>query len=259
MTRRSPFDHHVHGVLSGDSDVPLEERARTAHDERPHGISEHYPSTHLDDDDDVLRYIERARRLGLAVGLEYDIGVAPRLRPSTRDELDYLVGGVHQVSVGDRMVSYDAAGDFLKSRMLAYADAALFADDPSLGARVLEAILAALSASFERDRVDVLAHPTFSPLLALDDPESAYPREWQERLIALCVRAGVAIEVNEAYRVPHRAFVERARAAGARFSVGSDSHAELLPLRYTLDLVDATGIGDRLRDQAASGSSAASS
>jgi len=84
----NPFDHHVHGVLSGDSTVPLEERARTAHGDRPHGISEHFPSPKLQDDDDVLRYIDMAKRLGLGVGLEYDLGVAPPLRPSTRDALD---------------------------------------------------------------------------------------------------------------------------------------------------------------------------
>lgn len=255
----NPFDHHVHGELSGDSAVPLADRARTSRGERPHGISEHYPSTHLADDDDVLRYIERAKRLGLSVALEYDIGIAPPLRRSTRDALDYLVGGVHQVAVGDRIISYDGAGDFLKGRRPTYANASLFAREPSLGRQVLEAILATLTASFERDRVDVLAHPTLSPLAALGDPETTYPREWQERLITLCVSSRVALEVNESYRLPHRVFLERAKAAGARFAVGSDSHGALLPLRYTLGVVGDAGIRDRLRNQTASGSSATSS
>jgi len=255
----NPFDHHVHAALSGDSAVSLEDRARTARGERPHGISEHYPSTRLHDDDDVLRYVDRARRLGLAVALEYDIGVAPALRPSTRDALDYLVGAVHQVRVGGRKISYDAAGDFIKRRAGPYTDAPLFSADPSLGAAVLEAILVALTTSFERDRIDVLGHPTFSPLAALGDAETIYPREWQERLVELCVRHGVAIEVNESYRVPHRAFLERAKVAGARFAVGSDSHAALLPLAYTLPLVESVGLRDRLRDQVVSGSSATSS
>ncbi len=244
---RLPFDHHVHSVISGDSVVPLEERARTAPGPRPHGVSEHFPSTELRDDDDVLRYVERAKGLGLRAALEYDLGVAPTLRPSTRDALDYLVGGVHQVTVNGREISYDAAGAFLKGRVGSYADALLFVGDPGVGSAVLEAILRVLTVSFERDRVDILAHPTFSPLAALGDPEAQYPREWQERLIALCLRHGVAIEVNESYRVPHRAFVERAREAGARFAVGSDSHGELLPLGYTIDLIDATGIRGSLR------------
>lgn len=254
-----PFDHHVHAVLSGDSVVPLEERARTARGERPHGISEHYPSTHLRRDDDVLRYIDEAKRLGLAVALEYDIGVAPALRSSTRDALDYLIGGVHQVEVGGHLVSYEAAGDYLKRRAAAYADAHLFERDASLASLVLQAIVASLEASFERDRIDVLAHPTLSPLAAIGDPQSTYPREWQDRVIALCVRYGVAIEVNETYRVPHRAFLERAKAAGAKFAVGSDSHGELLPLTFTLALISQAGISERVRGQLVSGSSATSS
>lgn len=255
----APFDHHVHAVLSGDSAVPLEERARTAHGPRPHGVSEHFPSRHLRSDDDVLRFAERARSLGLAPALEYDIGVAPALRPSTRDALDYLVGGVHQVTVDGREISYDAAGAFLKRRSHGFAEGGDFRRDGALARGLLEQVLRVLAASFERDRVDVLAHPTFSPLAALGEPEAAYPAEWQERLIALCVRHGVAIEVNESYRVPHRAFAERAKAAGARFAVGSDSHAELLSLDFTLALIDGSGIRERLRIQEASGSSASSS
>ena len=245
-----PFDHHVHSVLSGDSEVPLEDRARTADGQRPHGVSEHFPSTHLRTDDDVLRYVELAKRLGLRAALEYDVGVAPRLRPSTRDALDYLVGGVHQVTVGGREISFDAAGAFLKRRVHRYADAAVFGREPELGRAVLKEILRVLAVSFERDRVDVLAHPTFTPLAALGDPETRHPVEWQERLIALCARHGVAIEVNESYRVPHRAFVERAKEAGARFAVGSDSHAALLPLDFTMALIDEAGVGVRLREAA---------
>jgi histidinol phosphatase-like PHP family hydrolase len=255
-----PFDHHVHAVLSGDSTVPLEERARTARGERPHGLSEHFPSTHLRTDDDVLRYLERARGLGLRAALEYDVGVAPALRPSTRDALDYLVAGVHQVTIRGREISYEAAGDFLKRRAAAYADAAQFASEPALAREVLEEILRLLTASFARDRVDILAHPTLSPLAALGEPDAHYPLDWQERLIALCGRAAVAIEVNESYRLPHRAFIERAKARGARFAVGSDSHDALLALDYTMSLVAATGIRDRLREpQEVSGSSASSS
>lgn len=269
------FDHHVHAVLSGDSPVPLEERARTARDPaRPHGISEHFPSPHLKTDGDVLRYVERAMALGLRVALEYDIGVAPPLRPSTRDALDYLVGGVHQVVVEGRMLSYDEAGAYLKARAAssppavrrdsaapvyddagpylkrqsaAYAERERFREAP-LRRALLAAILEALRASFERDRVDVLAHPTFSPLATLDDgdAEAGYPAEWQDELIALCLRHGVALEVNESYRLPRASFLRRARAAGARFAVGSDSHHELVPLTFTEGVIAEAGIAEWL-------------
>ena len=53
----------------------------------------------------------------------------------------------------------------------------------------------------------------------------------------MCVGADVAIEVNEAYGVPHREFLERAQRLGARFSVGSDTHFELRPLDKTMAMI----------------------
>jgi hypothetical protein len=58
----------------------------------------------------------------------------------------------------------------------------------------------------------------------------------------MCIDANVAIEVNEAYGVPHRAFLERAGAMGARFSVGSDTHFELKPLDKTMAMIRAAGL-----------------
>ncbi len=246
MSLAGAFDHHVHSVVSGDSAVPLEERASTAGSpERPHGISDHYLSTHLHDEDDVLRYIERARALGLRVALEYDLGCAPPLRPSTRDALDYLVGGLHQVSVGGTPVPFDEAGAYLKGRLTGF-DRSAF--DEALVRGILEASLAVVGEACAETRLDVLAHPTFTPLLALAEPDAAYPLEWQERLIELCLRHGVALEVNESYRVPHPGFLALARDRGARFAVGSDSHGPLLPLTFTEGAVSAAGITDRLRD-----------
>lgn len=238
------FDHHIHCVLSGDSEVSLEERARTAKvPERPHGISDHFPSPHLRRDDDVLRYVERARGLGLRVSLEYDLGVAPPLRPSTRDALDYLVGGLHQVRVGGVEVSFDRAGAYLKGRL-----AGLRPPHTDLAAPLLEEILRVIAGACEAVRPDILAHPTLSPLAAFPDPETAYPAEWQDRLVALCVRHGVALEVNESYRLPHPAFLRRARAAGATFSVGSDSHGPLLPLRFIEKAIAEAELAPHLRD-----------
>jgi len=107
---------------------------------------------------------------------------------------------------------------------------------------VLEAHLALVREGILETGIDIVGHPTMSPLAALGDPEDAYPVEWQERLIALCIEHGVAIEINEAYRVPHRAFLERAHARGARFSVGSDSHFALLPLDRTEAMIRDAGV-----------------
>jgi len=240
------FDHHIHSDRS-DGTVTLADRAKTV-SVRPHGVSDHYPWRHkMKGDDDVLRYIDDAGRLGLRVGLEYDLGVAPELRASTRQGLDYLIGALHQLEVDGEWIRYDPAGAYLKGQSTSFADAARFSD-PALQSRIRERTLDVVRDGIDRIGIDILGHATMSPLGALPDPEAAYPAEWQERLIGLCVEAGVAIELNEAYGVPHRAFLERAQRLGARFSVGSDTHFELKPLDKTMAMIRAAGLAeDRFR------------
>jgi histidinol phosphatase-like PHP family hydrolase len=259
------FDHHVHTDRS-DGRLTLADRARSVA-VRPHGVSDHYPwRDKLRSDDDVLRYVDDAARLGLRVGIEYDLGVAPPLRAGTREGLDYVIGAVHQVHLDGMRVGFDEAGRYMKG--LAgpgpYAEAARFAD-PVLRRRILDATLELVRQGIEDLRMDILGHPTFSPLAALGDPEEGLPVEWQERLIAMCVAGGIAVEVNEAYGVPHRAFLVRARERGARFSVGTDSHDEIGPLGRTEAMIREAGLGRdlfidaRARRQAAGGSTARSS
>ena len=236
------FDHHIHSTRS-DGTVSLEDRAKSVA-QRPHGISDHYPwPTGMQRDADVLRYLDDAARLGLRVGIEYDLGKAPQLPRSTHDALDYVIGSVHEITLDGTRIGYDAAGAHLKGRTRPpYAEAERFAD-PELQRRVLEVNFALLREGILETGIDIVGHPTMSPLTALGDPESAYPVDWQERLIALCIEHGVAFEINEAYRVPHREFLERAHARGALFSVGSDTHFALVPLERTEAMIREAGVG----------------
>ena len=237
------FDHHIHTTRS-DGTKSLGDRAESTRNVRPHGVSDHFPYPNgMTTDDDVLRYLDEASSLGLRVGIEYDLGVAPELRATTREALHYVIGSVHQVDIDGEWISYDDVGAFLKGRVRSFADLKRFLD-PGLQHAIRERTLQIVRAGIERDGIDILGHGTMGPLAALGDPERGYPAEWQERLIRLCVEAGVAIEVNEAYGVPHRAFLERAHRLGARFSVGSDTHFTLGPLDKTMEMIAGAGLGE---------------
>ena len=246
------FDHHIHTERS-DGTVSLTERATTV-SVRPHGVSDHFPwRDKMRNDDDVLRYLDDAARLGLRVGLEYDIGVAPLLRATTRTSLHYMIGAIHQLDVDGVRISFDEAGAYLKGKRASFSERERF-EDNVLARRIRERMLEAVRESFERDGIDILGHGTMSPLAALGDAERAYPAEWQDQLIRLCIEANVAIEVNEAYGVPHRQFLERAQRMGARFSVGSDTHGPLAPLDKTEAMIQAASLpherflaGERVR------------
>jgi len=250
--RLALFDHHIHSERS-DGTVSLEKRASTV-SVRPHGVSDHFPwPGKMRDDDDVLRYLDDAARLGLRVGLEYDIGVAPPLRATTRASLHYVIGALHQLEVDGVRIPFDEAGAFLKGKLASFSERDRFRDG-ALARRIRERMLEVVGESLERDGIDILGHGTMSPLAALGDPERVYPVDWQEQLIQRCLDADVAIEVNEAYGVPHREFLERARRMGARFSVGSDTHGPLGPLDRTAAMIAAASLphdrflaGERVR------------
>ena len=234
------FDHHVHSDRS-DGTVSLADRAKSVAT-RPHGVSDHYPwRDKLPNEDAVKRYIEDASRLGLRVGLEYDLGVAPPLGADTRESLHYLIGAIHQIDIDGRRIGYDDAGAFVKGRIKTFKERERFSD-PALQRRILERTLEVVAQAIDRDRIDILGHPTFSALQALGDPERVYPEEWQERLIDLCVNGRIAIEINESYGVPHREFLVRAARAGALFSVGTDTHFEIKPLDRTDAMIAAAAL-----------------
>jgi len=234
------FDHHVHSDRS-DGTVSLAGRAKSVAI-RPHGVSDHYPwKEKLRNEDDVKRYIDDASRLGLRVGLEYDLGVAPPLSVGTRESLQYLIGAVHQIDLDGVAVKYDDAGAFVKGRVQTFKERERFSD-PALQKRMLDRTLEVVAAGIDRDRIDILGHPTFSALQALGDPERVYPEDWQEKLIDLCVKGGIAIEINESYGVPHREFLVRAARAGALFSVGTDTHFEIKPLDKTDAMIAAADL-----------------
>lgn len=237
------FDHHIHSNRS-DGTVSLEDRAKTVA-VRPHGVSDHYPwRDRMRTDDDVLRYLDDAARLGLRVGLEYDLGVAPPLLASTRRSLHYLIGAVHQLQIDGVRIGYDVAGQFLKGRLgdKPFPELERWSTDEALRRKVLDRTLELVREGILEVGIDVLGHPTFTPLQALGEPETSYPIEWQEKLIEMCVAHDVAIEINEAYGVPHTEFLVRAQRAGARFSVGSDTHFELGPLDKTARMIEAAAL-----------------
>lgn len=230
------FDHHIHSDRS-DGTVSLAERAKSVAI-RPHGVSDHYPwRDKLRDEEDLKRYLDDASRLGLRVGVEYDLGVAAPLSRATHDALHYVIGAIHQIELDGQWIRYDDAGDFVKGRSKRFKGAERFVD-AGLRSRILERTLEVVAQGIERDRIDILGHPTFSVLQAVGDPEAVFPEAWQERLIAMCVQGGIAIEINESYGVPHREFLVRAARLGASFSVGSDTHFALRPLDRTAAMID---------------------
>jgi histidinol phosphatase-like PHP family hydrolase len=72
------------------------------------------------------------------------------------------------------------------------------------------------------EAIDILVVPTFLP----DSLLSEYDRLWTPKrmraVIGAAVKSNVALEIDTRFRVPRLRFLEMARAAGVRFSFGSN-------------------------------------
>jgi hypothetical protein len=75
-------------------------------------------------------------------------------------------------------------------------------------------------------RIQIWANPTFLPESLQVRYDSLWTLARMDRVIAAAVKNGIAIEINARYHIPSAAFIRRAKAAGAKFSFGSNQHVK---------------------------------
>jgi hypothetical protein len=74
--------------------------------------------------------------------------------------------------------------------------------------------------------IQVWANPTYLPESLQPDYDALWTAERMDRVIQAAVKNRVAIEINAHFKIPNATFIKRAKAAGARFSIGSNRHVE---------------------------------
>jgi histidinol phosphatase-like PHP family hydrolase len=92
----------------------------------------------------------------------------------------------------------------------------------------------------EREPVDIYVNPTFLPDVLAQDYEQLWTEARRMKVIEAAVRNGVAIELNDRYKLPSASFVKMARAAGCKFTFGTNNGtaSDLGRSEYGLRMVD---------------------
>jgi 6-phosphogluconolactonase (cycloisomerase 2 family) len=114
-------------------------------------------------------------------------------------------------------------------------------DDPEdfvdLIVRQIETIMA-------EEPIDVYVNPTFLPAVIADRYDELWTPERMDRVIAAAVQNQVAIEINARYRLPSLAFIKRAKAAGVKFTFGTNNGGrnDLGHLAYGLEAIRECGL-----------------
>ncbi len=75
----------------------------------------------------------------------------------------------------------------------------------------------------EHEPVDIYVNPTFLPDAIAKDYEQLWTEERRKKVIGAAVKNQVAIEINNRYKLPSPSFLKMAKAAGAKFTFGSNN------------------------------------
>jgi hypothetical protein len=91
--------------------------------------------------------------------------------------------------------------------------------------------------------IDIHANPTFLPDVIAHDYDRLWTPERMQKVIDAAKANGVAIEINNRYRIPSAAFIKRAKRAGVKFSFGTNnSDRNLGRMEYAVAMVKECGL-----------------
>ena len=93
--------------------------------------------------------------------------------------------------------------------------------------------------------VDIYVNPTFLPDAIAKDYDRLWTEERMKKVVAALARNQVAMEINDRYRLPSVAFLKMAKAAGCKFSFGTNNagSADLGRCEYGLEMVEECKLG----------------
>jgi len=94
-----------------------------------------------------------------------------------------------------------------------------------------------------KEPIDIYVNATFLPLPLQPQYDALWTAARMKRVIDAAIENDVAIEINDRYKIPSPAFIRVAKAAGAKFSFGTNNaEAELGRIEYPIQMVRECGL-----------------
>lgn len=95
----------------------------------------------------------------------------------------------------------------------------------------------------ENEPIDILANTTWLPMPLAKEYDRLWTQNRMQKVIDAAVKHGVALEISASYRLPKLPFLKRAKAAGAKFSFGSNGrYPNMGKLNYCIEMARALGL-----------------
>jgi len=104
----------------------------------------------------------------------------------------------------------------------------------------METLVARAVNLLEHEPIDIYVNPTYLPDVIVDGYDQLWTDERMVRVIEAAARNDVAIELNELYQLPSAKFVRLAKAAGCKFTLGSNNTSpdDLRRSEYGLKMIE---------------------
>jgi len=104
----------------------------------------------------------------------------------------------------------------------------------------MDSLVAQAVERLNTEPIDLYAHATYLPEAMKPESDKLWTEARMGKLIEVLVRNKVAVELNTLDKLPGRAFLEQAKAAGCKFGFGTanQSEAELTRCEYGLQMVE---------------------
>lgn len=230
------IDLHTHTNMS-DGSIALPELVETeAQLGNILGVSDHFFCGGMYTLADIQRYLEALKPYRVYRGAEANMEHNYSLPDNLDSELDYVIASVH--SMPDGRGGFIHLGEYMCKRAgeISYYNKNY---SPDLCRHYLAYTLRMTEKTFSTQRVDILGHATVIP--ACDELYGTrFLLDWENAVLGLCRRYGVALEISGLWRAPNMEMLRRAKVMGLTFSMGSDCHhpTQIGVLDYVRQAID---------------------
>jgi hypothetical protein len=217
--------------------------------------------THLKGGLTLDQALANSRRVGIGYGIAINCGLSFPVHDdaSIRDYLESMKGQPCYVAMQAEgrewrtLVSPESVARF----DYVFTDAMTFTDDNGKRMRIWipeeigvitdkQAFMDMLVKRIEgimREPIDIYANATYIPDQIAADYDALWTPERMQRVIDAALRNDVAIEINNRRKIPSPTFLKMAKAAGCKFSFGTNNaEADLGRLEYPIQMVKECGL-----------------
>jgi hypothetical protein len=217
--------------------------------------------THLKGGLTLDQALANSRRVGIGYGIAINCGLSFPVHDdaSIRDYLESMKGQPCYVAMQAEgrewrtLVSPESVALF----DYVFTDAMTFTDDNGKRMRIWipeeigvitdkQAFMDMLVKRIEgimREPIDIYANATYIPDQIAADYDALWTPERMQRVIDAALRNDVAIEINNRRKIPSPTFLKMAKAAGCKFSFGTNNaEADLGRLEYPIQMVKECGL-----------------